>query len=292
MKITLNSLQSVALGIGAALLVPFLAAAVPVGGPSGSFTNTVTGPTNAVWDFEGVVTNVNIDVTNKTGTEVQGDMSVTFNQSGAGKASGSDTNVSVTLNISGGSSNTTGSVSFPATVTVKGSINSTKGGAHLIFSVTGTGTGTLPGESQSSKISLSKQILATINSANQTVTGTMKGTASASGHGSIVNTTSFTNSISEVGGGALGDGSWTLTLNDLATTNNQVTGTATITLNSGQSFNYSVKGSFNSTKGTKLVLTGSDPNSKGSAIQVTLDTNDVVTNIKGRITGQMVNVSF
>jgi hypothetical protein len=285
MKTTLHILHGHILGVGAALLVPFLATAA---GPSGSFTNTVTGPSNAVWDFGGILTNANIDVT-KDGVEVQTALAADFTQSGQGKVSGADTGVPVTLNILGGSN--AGSVSFPATVTEKGSINSTQGGAHLIFSITGTGTGTLPGESEASRISVSQQINATINNANQTIIGSKKETASASGAGSITQTTTFSNSVSGVSSD-LGDGSWTLILNSLSTSNNQVTGTATITLDSEQSFNYSVKGSFNSTKGTKLVLTGSDAISKGSAIQVTLDANNVVRNIKGRITGQMVNANF
>ena len=286
MKTNCHFLRSSILCAGAALLVPFIAGAA---GPSGSFTNTVTGPTNAVWDFGGIITNANIDVTSR-GIEVQTELALDFTQSGAGKVSGLETNVPVAVNITGGRN--AGSVSFPATVKEKGSINSTRGGAHFIFIATGTGTATLPGEPRASRITLSEQINATINSADQTITGSNKKSAGASGVGSISETKPFTNTINEVGGGALGDGSWTLTLNNLSTSNNAVTGTAMITLNSGQVFNYAVRGAFNSTKGTKLLLSGSDAISKGSAIQVTLDTNSVVTDIKGRIAGQMVKASF
>jgi hypothetical protein len=284
MKTTLHTIQSSILGISAALLMPIVANAA---GPSGSFTNIVADATNAVWDFGGVITNVDIDVSSvKAGVDVQAALPTDFTQSGTGKVSASQPDVTITPTVNGQS------FSYPAAVTEKGSVNSTQGGSHLIFSVTAVGTGTLPQASKPGKIALGIQINATINSATQTIFGTMKDSATASGHGSVTETQSFSNTVAEVGSGGLGDGSWMLTLNNLSTSNNAVTGTATITLSSGQSFNYSVKGAFNATKGTKLVLTGSDANSKGSAIQVTLDTNNTVTNIKGRITGQNVNASF
>jgi len=286
MKITLHVLRSRILGVGAALLVPFLAAAAgPSGGP---FTNIVSDPANAVWDFGGIIDNVDIDAP-QHGVEVTASIATDFTQSGQGKVNGSQDSVPVTLNIIGGGN--PGTVPLSTTVTEKGTINSKSGVSHLVFTVTATGTGTLPGEPKPSKITLKKQINANIDSATQIITGTQKDSASASGVGSVNETTTFTNTVAEVGGGDLGDGSWTLTLNDLSTGGNQVTGTATIELNSGQVFNYTVKGNFNSTKGTKLVLTGSDDISKGSAIQVTMDTNNTVTNIKGRITGQNVNVT-
>lgn len=290
MKTTLNIFPSFVLGIATALLVPFLATAVPVG-PSGDYSQTVTNPADAVWNFSGAFTNANIDVTNKEGTVVQADITVDFSQTGAGKITGSAVDVPITVIIGGsGAGSHAGSFSFPATVTSKGSMTSAKGGAHLNLTVTATGTGTLPSESKSSKVTLSGQINATINNTNQTLTGSTKETASASGNGSIVNTTPFTNSISDVG--PVGDGSWTLALTGLATTDNKVTGTATVTLNSGQEFNYTVKGTFSSTKGTLLLLSGENAASAGSTIQVTLDTSNAVTAIKGKICGQMVNVSF
>lgn len=285
MKTTLHILRSSVLGVTAALLVPFLAAATVPTGPSGNYTNTVANSTNDVWDFGGVITNVTIDFTAK-GTTVQADIPTAFTQSGQGKVSASQTDVSITPTVN------SAPFTYSTTVTEKGSVNSTKGGSHFIFSVTATGTGTLPGASHASTITLGGQISATIDNATQAIFGTMKESASASGKGSISGTTTFSNSVSEVSSGGLGNGSWTLKLIDLATSNTAVTGSATITLNSGQSFNYTVKGTFSSTKGTKLLLTGSDANSKGSSIQVVIDTNNVVTNIKGRITGQNVNASF
>ncbi len=274
------------LGISAALLMPFLASATGPTTPSGSYISTVTDPTNAVWDFGGVLTNLNLNATNG-GIEAHAAIATEFTQSGKGKVNGLETNVPITLTLVVDSIGD--SLSYPVTVTAKGAINSTKGGAHLVFAITATGIGTLPLETKPSKITLSEQINATINSAAQTISGTHKETASSSGT-SVFETEGFTNTIAEVGSGGLGDGSWTLALNNLATTNNKVSGTATITLNSGQVFNYAVKGAFNATKGTKLVLSASDLISKGSAIQVTIDTNNVVSNIKGRITGQNVNV--
>lgn len=286
MKITLNIFPGFVLGIGAALLMPFMASAVGPVGPSGDFSETVTNAADAVWDFEGVVTNANFDVS-ENGPEVQANIPAAFTQSGAGKISGSATDVPMSFTINGLGGN--GTVPLSATVTEKGSISSTKGSARFSITFRASGTATLPSSSHSSVITLSEQINATINSTNQTITGSMKSTASDSSHGSITETMTFANPLSDVG--ALGDGSWTLNLNGLSTTGTKVTGTATVTLNSGQVFNYSIKGSFSSTKGTLLLLSGSDANSKGSTITVTLNTSDVVTNIKGKISGQTVNVS-
>ena len=288
MNTTLYRIHSSILGVGAALLVPFLAAATVVNAPpSGNYTNSVSDPTNAVWDFGGgAITTETINVS-KGGTTVQATIPTDFTQSGQGKISASETDVSITPTLD------SAPFTFPATVTEKGSITSSgKGTAHLIFSVTATGTGTLPSAPQPSKVTLGLQINATINSTDETIFGTRKGSASASGIGGISETTTFSNTLAAITDETSGNGSWTLTLNNLSTSNNAVTGTATIKLNSGQVFNYNVKGVFSSTKGTKLVLTGSNPISVGSAIQVTLDLGNSVTNIKGKISGQSVNASF
>jgi hypothetical protein len=284
MKITTQSLRGSILGAATALLMPFLAAAVINTGPSGSFTNTVTGPSNAVWDFGGLITNVDVSITNDN---VDVRFPVTIQQSGAGKISGAGTNVDVALQTAGGSTH------FLGNYKASGSVNSTAKGTHLLFTATVSGNTSVPGQGSTvRRASATFQVNGLINNTNQTISGQMKNLASASGLPSASEIDDFGPSPLTDISSDLGDGGWTLILSNLATTNNAVTGTATITLDSEQSFNYSVKGSFNSTKGTKLVLTGSDATSKGSAIQVMLDTNNVVRNVKGRISGQMVNANF
>jgi hypothetical protein len=89
-----------------------------------------------------------------------------------------------------------------------------------------------------------------------------------------------------------GNGSWILTLIDLATTGKTVLGSATVVLNSGASFHFKVHGSFApSTELSKLALTANDKPTRGSSLRVVLDGN-AITSIRGVISGQAVNVSF
>ena len=65
MKRNHPSILATIFGVSAVLLGPALASAQSAG-PSGSFTNTVSAPTNAVWDCGGVITNVDVDVANSS----------------------------------------------------------------------------------------------------------------------------------------------------------------------------------------------------------------------------------
>ena len=71
----------------------------------------------------------------------------------------------------------------------------------------------------------------------------------------------------------------------------KVSGSAVITLNSGRSLPFTVRGVFNPrTEISKLTLLGVDT-AKGSSLVVSVDGNTVKT-IKGRISGQSVYASY
>ena len=63
-------------------------------------------------------------------------------------------------------------------------------------------------------------------------------------------------------------------------------------MNTGQAFHYMIRGVFKpGNRTSKLLLTGTGAMSSGSALQVGMSANQV-SNIKGKISGQAVNVSF
>lgn len=273
-------LASIAIAAGLSLILPTVANAQS--GPSGTTTNTVSDPANAVWDFAGIVTNVNVDVTGSIGS-VDLSFPVTIQQSGSGKLSGSG-DVTVALDYAGSDQ------SFPGTYKVSGGLTSSRDGAHLTFVATVAGMTSLPPDPKSRRVSATHQDNATINASTRTISGKRKLSASASGMGSIVEN-SFFGPLPLHLVGPFGNGSWTLTLT-VSTTGKIVTGSAVVALNSGQTFHYGVKGSFNAkSNSSKLVLTGADLATKGSTLQVTMS-GDAVTAIKGKITGQSVKVTF
>lgn len=284
MKTKNFSLSLTLLGIGAILILPASVAAQT--GPSGSFTNKITGPTNAVWDFGSLITNVDISISTSD-AQVELSFAATVQQTGAGKLSGSGTGV--TVNLSDGSSTT----QFAGSVKSTGSVTSTGPGAHVMLTTSVTGSAILPGDTVARKVSARLQVNGVIDNTNRTISGQSTSQASAAGKGSISETDNFgPTSVNAIPGIApLGDGSWTLTMN-VATAANKISGAAQVTLNSGQVLNYSIKGSFKSTTGlSKLVLAGSDLASKGSTLQVMMNGN-TVKSISGRIVGQNVNANF
>ena len=79
---------------------------------------------------------------------------------------------------------------------------------------------------------------------------------------------------------------------DISTAGTLITGSGVVTLNSGQTFHYNVKGHFKSQNDTSvLVLTGADAATKGSVLKVNMSGN-TITAIKGKISGQSVNSTY
>jgi hypothetical protein len=73
-----------------------------------------------------------------------------------------------------------------------------------------------------------------------------------------------------------------------------VTGTASVTLNSGQPpLNFNVNGLFKSKDDTStLALTAADKPTRGASLVVKVSGTNTVTSIKGSISGQSVKVNL
>lgn len=280
MRKTSHLASTAAVALGVAMFAPQFTQAQT--GPSGSFTNTVSAATNAVWDVGGIFTAVDFAVTNKD-VKVIVYYPVAVQQSGSGRLSGGSAGTPVQLVVQGTN------VSFSGTSKVTGSISSNRGKGHASFSATVSGLGLLDGKTR--RLSASDSVSITFVNATNAALVTVRKSVSAAGKGSISNHESYDLPLSSVFPG--GDGSWTLVMNNLSTTGKKVTGLglAVVTLNSLQTFNFNVNGLFKSDGTSKLVLTGADTASKGSTLQVSMNGN-TVTGIKGKISGQSVNAQF
>ena len=124
-----------------------------------------------------------------------------------------------------------------------------------------------------------------------TVAGVQTDSASASQKGDITNHQPINEALGSL---ITGNGSWTLALNNLVTTDKKVAGTATVTLNSTHpAFNFNVNGLFKPRLDTAtLTLTAADAATKGSSLVVSMSGTNTVTAIRGSISGQSVKVIF
>ena len=256
--------------------------------PSGSINiPTITDPANAVWDVDSDFTNIEFSVTSKDGdTTVSVSCPVSVSQSGSGKFSGSG-NTPVQLDVDGVNQ------SFSGSYKVTGTITSNKGRGRGSYNAIVSGIAQLEGKQgkvEPHKVTGKQSGKVSFDNVMGTATTSQKDTASASGMGSISSTETQPQPLSSV---FAGDGSWTLVLNDLATdSRNKILGTATVTLNTGQVFRYGVRGVYKTKDGSsKLLLKALDLATKGSTLLVGMNGNTVTT-IKGKITGQMVNISL
>lgn len=256
-------------------------------GPAGSFTNFVSGSSNLVWDFQGVITNVSLDITNTLGTEVFIGYPVAILQFGNGRILGLGDTI---VELDTPDTNTT----FTGTYRINGAISSNKGrGRALVHSVV-KGLAELSDRHNHvalRRVTANQVVHVTLDNTALTLEGTQSSSAAASGVGGIRGTDSF--GPDSLPAFVNGDGTWSLALIGLVTdSKNKITGTATVTLDSGQTFTYVVKGLFKSkTNTSKLVLTGFDLTTKGSVLVVSM-TGNSVTSIKGKISGQSVNVVY
>jgi hypothetical protein len=284
MKRTSQFIAGVIIGTFTAAFLPQFASAQP----SGTITANVSSPTNLVWDVGAVMTRVSFGVPFPGSTTVNLSFPVVISQSGAGVISGEALNPAATLTVLG--------VPFPIShgkYKVTGVITSNKGKGHALIKATVSGTVT---GVATRRVKATQNINFHFDNTAQTATatGTETDTASihppvrtgeAAGHGTVA--------INEpLSAFFAGNGSWTLTLSDVNTIGNKVLGTATVTLNSGQSFNYTVHGVFSSSTGnSKLTLSAADKPTHGSTLHVALNGN-AITSIQGGISGQKVKASF
>lgn len=258
--------------------------------PSGiSITNLVDDATNRLWDLSLLTNelrnlNFSIDRVNHGNTNT---VSISYaedlTQSGQGKLTGSGTN-DVTVDDGGAS------VSFAGKYTASGSVTSAKGVAHLTFMSRVSGLVTLPGDSKQRNVAASASYVVKFDPINDTVTGRQVYHASASGDGSISQSSSLQDGLTVSAlGSEIGDGTWTLQLGFADATANKLSGNASVTLNSGQVYPFTFTGTYNpKTQQSKINLKGTDAG-KGSMLQVTLQGTDIIK-ITGRVSGQTVNI--
>lgn len=280
MKTTSRSFIVAVLVLGPALVAPRFAEAQSA--PTGSVTNVVTAPTNAVWDVDTGLTNVDFTVKNKDGSTVSVSYPISVQQMGSGRLTGGPADTTVELNVQGTN------LTFTGSYKVTGSISSSRGRGHASLNTIVKGSAFIDGRNR--MVTAKHAATVSFDNAAGTASGVEMNSASAAGKGTLTSRDDFSQSLDSV---FPGNGSWTLVLNNLSTDlRNKITGSADITLNTGQKFQYTVRGVFKPKDGTsKLVLTGFDTLTKGSALQVGMSGN-TVTNIKGKISGQMVNVVF
>lgn len=250
--------------------------------PSGiSLTNHILYATNVLWDVS-LITKLQQVALDFNSGKVQVMYADTFTQNGGGKLLGSGTNVTVTL-ISDGITPTT----FPGKYTTSGSVTSSKGVLHLTFTTRVSGKAMV----ESALRNLSASINGTVvyDRVNNTLAGRTTAHASASGLGAVSKAGTIDNSDLADLTSELGDGTWTLQITFGTANVNKLSGTASVTLNSGQVYPFSFTGTYNpKTQESKLNLKGIDAG-KGSLLQVTLDGTDL-TRITGRVSGQSVSI--
>lgn len=253
-----------------------------------TITTNITGSANAVWNFSrltNLLQNLDLDMlkeTKKSTNAVEVTYVSPFIQDGAGKLVGSGTNANVTLIYGNGQATNT----FTGTYTTHGTVSGSKGVTHLTFLSKVTGKTTFAGQSKASTAFATASYVMKFDAKAGTFSGRALQHASATRMGSISEVLSIdkTNSIPA----ELGDGSWTLALTS-TNTNNKLSGTATVTLNSGEVYPFDFKGVYApKTKKSVLNLKGVDAG-KGSSLEVTLD-DTTVTKLTGHISGQSVSL--
>ncbi len=272
---------------GSAALTAFSGFAQP---SSLSITNLIVGSTNALWDLSQLTNElqtIEMDIHNLShggSDEVSLRYAAPYMQNGRGKLAGAGA-TTVSLAVSDHQGGQTNAPDFVGTYTSKGSISSAKGIARLAFSSRVIGTATLEGAERAVAAAATYTVKLDANTGQ--VSGRSVERASARGLGSISESRALSDPLPE----DLGDGTWALVLNFNAATNaNKLTGTASVTLQTGQEYPFTFTGNYAPRTGqSKLNLKGTDAG-LGCILQVTLNTNNAFTRIVGRVSGQTVNL--
>jgi hypothetical protein len=280
MELTNKLSRAAALGI----LLGFTGWGIAQEGPAGSYQVNVTDSANLVWDLTsipGLTSDYSLWI-EREDTYLELWFERDFQQAGSGKLSGSgqrDVHMELWTDETGETF-----LSFPGTYKTSGSITSSRGICKVKMNTTVTGNAHLEGKTR--RLNASQNASVTLNNTTMVATGVDKAKASASGLGGISSTESWSETLQNIG-----TGYWELELLDLVTTGNKITGSAQVTLHSGATHQFSVKGTYNAKKQmSKLVLTGLGL-AKGGNLTLTIQGEDQITSMKGRIFGQMVNLT-
>ena len=254
--------------------------------PNGALTYDVTDPTNLLWDLSQAyyLRSPSLYLSENPSDSESGQYTFSFSadfvQDAAGKLKGTGitsidvsyfSNYVYTSRLSG---------TYPnATYKVSGSVSSRGGVAKVRF----TAIASVQTEIDSRPTRLNVKMAMTGYCNGRTIIGKSRESAAASGVWRGSTTAYFMAGM----GFGMGDGSWELDLNLSNDGVRKITGTAKVTLNSGASLSFAVKGNYNSkTDSSKLVLIP-NPDSKGSSLRVTI-TGDTVTGLQGKMFGQFI----
>jgi outer membrane protein assembly factor BamB len=255
-------------------------------------TRQITGSTNALWDFSTLTNEFQI-IELKTekimdaGTNfIHAAFAAPYAQDGRGRLAGSGSaSVVLSSNVTDPQTNALG-----ATYVSKGSVTSSKGVARLVLSVKVSGQALL-GDNQHPVAQ--RSVILNVNSSAKFDAKTNQMSARVSGTASTRGLLSLSNrrQLADVFPAELGDGSWTLGLQFGLISGNKASGTATVTLSTGQVYPFTCAGTFAPRTGQwKLNLKGVGAG-KGSNLQVIAQGSDI-TKIVGRVSGQSVKIKL
>jgi hypothetical protein len=259
-------------------------------GPSGHWTNTVSDPVNAVWDAAAIsdARTFSVDLITRRGeTNANATCSIASVQRGSGALNGLNS-TTVHLDYQDKELGWITVVPFEGRYKVTGNIHSSAGKTRGMIRSAVSGKPDIGGKSR--RVNFTHQVNFTFDNAAKTCSTAVKDTGSIPGQ----NSASPLVGLRHYGPMPLssfiaGDGSWTLDMT-LSTTGKRVVGSAIILLNSGQSQLYSIKGVYkHRNQRSTLVLTGIGL-SRGSNLEVIMNA-DTITKTKGKICGQLVNVT-
>jgi hypothetical protein len=280
-------------------LCQFCGAQTTFSGPSGDFANNVSGATNAVWDIPAIqgIRNVFYQVLN---AHLQPAATVSYQanigQEGGGNLFGAGHSF-IQVRYSTNGSNFISAPGFLARYGTAGKITSSRGISRGFIMQTVLGPAFLTSTNRQVVVITTDRNDFIFNNVSNTFLVKLTDTFSAAGIGSFKSRS--TNGPSSLRGLGAGNGTWMLKMTLKTDARKRVTGTAVVVLNSGRRFDFKVTGVFKSTTGqSRLVLSGRNVISTnaaprlsgGSSLQVIM-TQDSVTGIKGKLSGQLVNAA-
>lgn len=279
-----SSSGQVAVGIG------------PVGPPPSSvappsnisISTNIIGSSNVLWDvtlLTNQLRNLRLNLPTQGGSTVDISWEAPFTQNGRGKLAGSGTNATVSVVTDNGSSSNV----FTGKYTSSGSITSAKGVAHVTFNARVSGSMLFDGDTKPRAVTAGGVYTAKLDANNDVVSGHYTEHATAAGRGSASKSKTLDAETVSALMAELGDGTWTLDIEFGTADGNKLTGSASVTLSSGQVYPFNLSGVYNPKTGqSKLNLKGYNA-AAGSSLQVTL-AGTSLSKATGQVSGQSVNI--
>lgn len=257
--------------------------ALPLAGhaaiPAGAIQATVNDATNRLWDLSTISVLQNPDLSFDDGTTVS--FAAPFDQTGAGKLIGlgaTDMAVSASGVFDG---------NVTAGYKVTGGITSAKGIAKVTYAATAKGPAIANG--RPTVIAASVAVKLVIDAPNEIAAGVYAQAGAAAGFGSIkeAGALSFPWTGPDSVVGSMGTGQWTLSMNLNNDGLKKIGGDAQVTLSSGATIDFVVKGAYKSANDSSILVLAATPAFKGSSLKVTLS-GSTVTGISGKVSGQTI----